>query len=322
MRLREAAARDLEEALRRAREAGALPSVPAPPVRVEAPGEPALGDLSSNLAPAWARAAGMPPRELAGRLLEHLPSSELFQEVRIEGPGFLNFFLSARGLQEVVRDILERGPACVRTASQRDVAVPLSPSGPLASPGPLSLARARQALILEARARLLEAAGHPGHRDGAPASVGPADLVEEVGAPVVRFLLLERAGEPDLSVARDPTRANPAVRVLSVSPRVDGLLRMAADQGAQPSDVEGLGTPPERALIRNLEELPWAVRAAARRGEPHLLAGWALPVAGRFHGWYEREPLLGAPILPARLALAQAVQVAVEAALLVLGIRD
>lgn len=361
MRLREAAREGLEEAVRRGQEEGLLPRTPPPPaLHLEAPRAPELGDLSTSLALAWARAAGRSPGELARLLADLLPPSPLFQEVRVEGPGFLNFLFSPRGFEEVVRDVLRRGAGCASSevGAGREVRVPRSPESPR------TLAEGRQAAVLDARARLLEATGHrvlregrpgpardpvrlPGGRDPAPF---PA-LAGRLGQPVLRFLLLEHEGplELDADLAEDPTLANPARRLLYAWTRVEGLLPMAAallappPEGPRPpstfdllepppripvhqpdgtEDLEPLGTPAERALIRLLEELPWLCAAAARQARPSRLAGWALALAGSFHPYYNHEQILGpsARTTTARVALARAVGWGLEAACGILGV--
>ena len=370
MRLRESAREALEEAVRRGQEEGALPRTPPPPaLHLEAPRDPERGDLSANLALAWARASGRSPVELAGLLVDRLPASPFFQEVRVEGPGFLNFSLSPRGFEEIVRDVLRRGPLCARTdgGAGREVVVPRAPGSPR------TLAEVRQEALLEVRSRLLEATGHRVLREGVAGRprdpvrltgghdpVPYPELADRLGLPVLRFLLLEREGplELDPDLAEDPTLANPARRVLYAWTRVEGLLPTAAallgppacgpalrelpPPGAPPreptppgppartafprpdgtEDLSPLGTPAERELIRLLEELPWLCEAAARQDRPHLLAGWALALAGRFHPYYNHEQILGpvARTRRARVALAQAVGWGLEAACGILGV--
>src|SRR3954447_24856231 len=100
---------DLADALRAAL---ARVGVGAPDVvHLERPARREHGDWSSNVAMATAKPAGRNPRELAGELAEHLrthPPAHV-ADVRVEGPGFVNFHLQPTWLHEVLRDVVEAG---------------------------------------------------------------------------------------------------------------------------------------------------------------------------------------------------------------------
>lgn len=53
------------------------------------------GDFASNIAMIGAKAAGMKPRDLAEKILAHLPEVADISKADIAGPGFINFFLNA-----------------------------------------------------------------------------------------------------------------------------------------------------------------------------------------------------------------------------------
>lgn len=78
---------------------------PEAAVHVEAPKEARFGDLSCNLA--LVRGGG---RALAESLRQRLPQDPAFAEVRVEGPGFLNFLLSTEGVRHVLHQELPRVP--------------------------------------------------------------------------------------------------------------------------------------------------------------------------------------------------------------------
>lgn len=78
---------------------------PEAAVHVEAPRDPSFGDLSCNLA--LVRGGG---RALAERLRHRLPDDPAFAEVRVQGPGFLNFLLSTEGVRLVLHQDLPRVP--------------------------------------------------------------------------------------------------------------------------------------------------------------------------------------------------------------------
>src|SRR5690606_15078935 len=78
-------------------------------ITVEPPRDPAHGDLATNAAMVLARAAGTQPRELAGRIAEALRGREMFTDISIAGPGFINLRLSPGFWQRHLETILEAG---------------------------------------------------------------------------------------------------------------------------------------------------------------------------------------------------------------------
>lgn len=338
MRIREALARDLVATARRVSQARGW--VEPPRLHLEVPGQPDFGDLTCNLPLAWSRSTGCPPRELAEALLERLPERPWWREVQVQGPGFLNFSLSETGLRLTIHDVLRRGSGCLQTREGRGLEIP----APRLPRPPQTPAEGRLAALWEARAGLLESTGARVLRqdrgtEGLPPLrlVGrPADrlwtfpgLLQAFGGPVLGFLMLDRPEALDLDQADDPTLANPARKVLYACTRTRGLRKMATDQGLDPNrpltrvDLEALGGPREFALARALEEFPWATARAATQARPDLLTRKAVDLAELFHLYFNHERILGAPapVTRARVALARAVQEALEAAWAVLGLR-
>ena len=67
------------------------------------------GDFASNIAMVLAKDCNCEPRELANKISENLPKSNLIKHVKIAGPGFINFFLNQDSYQSVILDILKNG---------------------------------------------------------------------------------------------------------------------------------------------------------------------------------------------------------------------
>ena len=68
--------------------------------------DPKHGDLASNLALVSAKAAGMPPRELAAKMAEALRNEDAsLASVEVAGPGFLNVTFSPEFWRETIRRI-------------------------------------------------------------------------------------------------------------------------------------------------------------------------------------------------------------------------
>ena len=77
----------VQHALDRLVEDGLLPAnVPGAPA-IERARDPAHGDFASNVAMVLAKGAGVPPRELARRVVGALPATAWLERVEIAGPG-------------------------------------------------------------------------------------------------------------------------------------------------------------------------------------------------------------------------------------------
>src|SRR5437870_5531717 len=92
-----------------AQDAGDLPAIALGPVPVERTNNPSLGDYASSVAMRLARAAGMPPLQIAQRLVRYLPPDEAIARVEVAAPGFVNFGLATEWLQRQVNVIVRDG---------------------------------------------------------------------------------------------------------------------------------------------------------------------------------------------------------------------
>jgi arginyl-tRNA synthetase len=74
---------------------------------VESPAELAHGDYATNVALIAARAAGTSPREIAEALKAELDGTiDGVDRIEIAGPGFINFFLQASAINDVIDDVI------------------------------------------------------------------------------------------------------------------------------------------------------------------------------------------------------------------------
>ena len=128
-----------------------------------APKQKEHGDFATNVALALAKPAGRPPREVALAIVEALPHAAFVQKVEVAGPGFLNVFTTDDWLHDVLRDIATQGPAHGRREpTGRRVQVEFVSANPT---GPLHVGHARNAVLGDAIARLLEAMGETVERE-------------------------------------------------------------------------------------------------------------------------------------------------------------
>ena len=99
----------ITEALNALIEAGQLSSDISPRIQIDRTRDKEHGDLASNVALTLAKAANMPPRQLAELICDALPNSGSVSKTEIAGPGFINFFMNHIALTGVVNDILYHG---------------------------------------------------------------------------------------------------------------------------------------------------------------------------------------------------------------------
>ena len=99
----------LDQSLRVLESEGMVIAVKKDDIKIEYSRDPSHGDFASNLAMVLAKTHNCNPRELANRITENLPKSDLIKRTEIAGPGFINFFLNQNSYQSVVLDILEKG---------------------------------------------------------------------------------------------------------------------------------------------------------------------------------------------------------------------
>ena len=122
------------------------------------------GDYASNLAMQLAKTAKVPPRELAAAIVSHLPNNPLVDKVEVAGPGFINFFVTARAAALVIEKIHAQGAEFGRSNHGQGSRVLLEFVS--ANPtGPLHVGHGRGAAFGSSLANLLEAAGHEVHRE-------------------------------------------------------------------------------------------------------------------------------------------------------------
>ncbi|HCU79580.1 MAG: arginine--tRNA ligase [Chloroflexi bacterium] len=155
------------------------------------------------------------------------------------------------------------------------------------------------------------------------------DLIDEVGADVVRFFMLMRASEShlefDVDLARDQSDKNPVYYVQYAHARICSILEKASLAGYSFMDAQlgGLVHPSERMLMRNLLELSDTIDRAVREMAPHYLVTYVRDLASSFHAFYGDCRVLDDDDIPltfARLNLIRAVRIGLARALDLLGV--
>ncbi len=138
---------------------GALPAeLDRRNVAVEPPRDPAHGDLATNAAMVLAKAAATNPRALAALIAPKLEALPGVTEVEIAGPGFINLRLDEVAWRDELGTILSEGAAYGRSSVGKGerVNVEYVSANPT---GPMHMGHCRGAVVGDALASLLEAAG-------------------------------------------------------------------------------------------------------------------------------------------------------------------
>ncbi len=155
----------IEEAFRRAVEAGDLSPGELPPFALERPRVKEHGHWATNVALLLASDRKGRPREIAEALVRHLPDSEgRLERVEVAGPGFINFTLGLPWMREELVRLAEAGEGYGRwelVAGTR-LQVEFVSANPV---GPLHVGHGRWAALGDAIASLLEAVGYRVERE-------------------------------------------------------------------------------------------------------------------------------------------------------------
>jgi arginyl-tRNA synthetase len=134
-----------------------------PEPEVMEPRQKEHGDFATNVALAVAGRAGAPPRQVAEAIAAALPEAPFVRSVEVAGPGFINVFLTEGWLHDVLRRIAEDGERFgTMPRNGLRVQVEFVSANPT---GPLHVGHARNAVLGDAIARLLDAAGYDVERE-------------------------------------------------------------------------------------------------------------------------------------------------------------
>jgi arginyl-tRNA synthetase len=123
------------------------------------------------------------------------------------------------------------------------------------------------------------------------------ELIDEVGADVVRFFFLFRKSDThldfDIDLAKRQAPENPVYYVQYAHARLASVFREADKAGLHlPADWEKLDlsilSEEELSLSRKLLDLPDIVRGSVEDLEPHRIPFYLLELAGDFHRYYNK----------------------------------
>ena len=160
--------------------------------------------------------------------------------------------------------------------------------------------------------------------------VALSDVLDAVGADILRFIMLTRRGDQamdfDYAKVKEQTRDNPVFYVQYAHARACSVLNQK--RGKDASNLTLLTDESEMQLIRHLASFPRQVEAAAKELEPHRIAFYLIELAGLFHALWNRGRedahlrFLGveAELEDARLQLVEATAIVLQNGLGILGV--
>ncbi|TBR13729.1 MAG: arginine--tRNA ligase [Lysobacter sp.] len=158
------------------------------------------------------------------------------------------------------------------------------------------------------------------------------DLIDEVGADAVRWFLIARKPDSqltfDIDLARSQSMDNPVYYVQVSHARMCGLMRQLRERGMSFDLDDGLSRPLDlddattHELVALLSRYAEVVETAGRDLEPHQIAVYLLELAQGFQSYYNEHQFLvdDAAVRNARLALASATRQVISNGLGLLGV--
>lgn len=135
------------------------------PIYLDAPKDKRFGDLSTNVAMQISKKLGCVPAKAADEILDFLNKRinltllrETISDVKVEGAGFINFYLKEDALFYGIREVLKKGKDFGRSniGENKKLQIEFVSANPT---GPLSIAHARQAAVGDTLANVLSFLG-------------------------------------------------------------------------------------------------------------------------------------------------------------------
>ena len=155
-------------------------------------------------------------------------------------------------------------------------------------------------------------------------------LREDVGQDAARFFYVMRKADQhmdfDLDLAREQSNDNPVYYLQYAHTRICSVIRQCKDKGLTPllleANLDRLENSHELQLIKQLNQYPDRVEAAALRREPHIVVNFLRDLANQFHSWYNAHQFIvdDVELRDARLALASATSQVLRNGLELLGV--
>lgn len=154
------------------------------------------------------------------------------------------------------------------------------------------------------------------------------ELIDEVGADVVRYFLLMRGVnthlEFDLNLAKEQSDKNPVFYLQYAHARICSIFEKISNKDLmnEKPNFSFLKEKIELELIKKISDFPEIINDAARNSEPHILSDYLRELASVFHNFYHQCRIIGEEyeLMKSRLFLLEVTRNVLNNGLSILGI--
>ncbi len=157
------------------------------------------------------------------------------------------------------------------------------------------------------------------------------ELLNEVGADVIRFFFLTRKADSqlefDLELATKQSQENPVFYVQYANARLRSIQKQAGRKGIErlplsAAPLARLTLPEELNMLKSMASFPNLLENAALDLAPHRIIFYLMELAGQFHSYYNRHKVISADeeLTQARLWLAESLRIVFRNGLQVVGL--
>ncbi len=260
---------------------------------IERPKKTDHGDFSTNVAMVLAGQLKQKPRDLAELVVDVLKDHELFEDVSIAGPGFINLRLTTASWQQALSDISDLNFLRPNLGQGKKVLIEYVSANPT---GPLHVGNARGGPLGDCLARIMSQCGYDvtteyyvndigGQVDRLGASIlhwmkvdaGQESELPEGGyfGPYVKELAQEAAAHPDYNYLGEPTDQ-------AVAQLAEWGVKRLLDEISQ--DCQAIGSTFDRWIhekdLRSEVDATLERLVASGKTQEHEGALWFVPNAG------------------------------------------
>ena len=156
------------------------------PIEIFIPENEKFGHYSTNLALRLAKSQGKNPMEIANGINEKLriKNSELFSKTEVAAPGFINFWLSEKILQDELKEILKNKEnyGSLNLGENKKVSIEFISANPT---GQLTIGNGRGGFLGDVLARILEFGGYKVSREYYINNAKTSTQIKELGKTVL-----------------------------------------------------------------------------------------------------------------------------------------
>lgn len=152
------------------------------------------------------------------------------------------------------------------------------------------------------------------------------ELLEKIPTDIIRYFFLEKSLDThiefDMDLAKEESTKNPVYYIQYAFARINSIFKKSgASRHSDVGSLKLLNKKEELDLLKYLIKFPELINDISKNYQIHQLATYAQSTANKFHGFYEKHPVLVSGTLEnARLSLAAAAQIILRESLRLMGI--